>query len=1179
MNNSDIVAISSYVLKQFCFKMIIKPKELVSKLCVLITLLTTASNLNAQTITTPEVFSFKQEVFRPISYYTGQANISVPLCQIQTNEITIPISLNYIGGEGLRALNTYSNVGFGWKLSAGGVITRTKNNICDECIITNSLLNDYGTKGFFHLAQSSVTTTNDYVRNNVSSYTTGSWTTTTGFNWNYDYSPDIFSFNFLGYSGYFVMGLDKVFHIQSNDIVSAEWFNGTLGGIGNYIIYFKLTANDGTIFTFGSTEGSIEVSGGQYQDVLFQSNAWYLSEIKFTNGRVINFNYKTNYQTYLHFQTSSNQSVPNTVNPVVLDNITFNGGKVVFTSTNRTHYISNIPDQLKLIDKIELQNASNQNVSQINLTYSNYSNSRYYLLNGLNVDDKRYTFVYNSPNSLPNMTQSFGTDYWGFYNGQPETVANIVSGYRDSYLNQTLTLPAKMPSETLAQIGILTSLTYPTGEIESYEYEINKYSYAGIQTLGGYYNSFSQEYKIAGGLRIAKITLGNQVRKYKYVISFDPNNPDNPGYTVASSGILYKIPAVAFRTEPEALNFLSIEGEPHIVYSKVIEFLSDKSYTEYNMNSPLNRPDGMNNQNTNYFTADATLPNIFNYVFQSTFVGALGKNSSCALERGQVSEIKVYDSSNVLKKSTTYTYSSDPNRYNQYVASLYFAGTGVPSTSQRFFSLAFELGLQYLGNSSLAFSFRHSYCIYTFPVYLEQEVVTDYLGGNTIQNITKYRFNSQKLRSTVVTYDSRGDSIKTVYKYPDDINVGTYASMVTKKMKNFPIEQVEFKNNNVTGSTLKTYKSNGTSYVPDKVYRLVTTSTVNPFSYFNGTTKDSHYDSSPEISYDSYSSYGNVRQTTGRDGISTSYLWDATGNYVMAQVKGAAYSTISAQDSKACDYASNTLWASLNSAASTALISTYSYKPLVGMVSATNPQNITTNYTYDINNRLYLMRDDDKNIISKYRYAYKNYPDNGMGGYAALSVSITRPSTVIINTAANATASVSGGSGSFLYNWYLKNSSGTVVSSSLNSTSSSFTFTCTQTGTYNVLCEAIDNLLGISLTSYNYSVISCVSICSLTMNSGFVNVSNSILNFGSTASFNMTFYPTSTMNPNVSYLVGYIGTGCRPSGTRIININSVMGRVWEITITSSGYVYWKMTSGDAIPAYYTESTGTLTYNL
>jgi hypothetical protein len=40
-----------------------------------------------------------------------------------------------------------------------------------------------------------------------------------------------------------------------------------------------------------------------------------------------------------------------------------------------------------------------------------------------------------------------------------------------------------------------------------------------------------------------------------------------------------------------------------------------------------------------------------------------------------------------------------------------------------------------------------------------------------------------------------------------------------------------------------------------------------------------------------------------------------------------------------------------------------------------------------------------------------------------------------------------------------------------------------------------------------------------------------------------------------------------------------MGRVWEITITSSGYVYWKMTSGDAIPAYYTESTGTLTYNL
>ena len=99
------------------------------------------------------------------------------------------------------------------------------------------------------------------------------------------------------------------------------------------------------------------------------------------------------------------------------------------------------------------------------------------------------------------------------------------------------------------------------------------------------------------------------------------------------------------------------------------------------------------------------------------------------------------------------------------------------------------------------------------------------------------------------------------------------------------------------------------------------------------------------------------------------------------------------------------------------------------------------------------------------------------------------------------------------------------------------------------------------------------------MNSGFIDLSSRILNFGTTVSFYMTFYPTSTMQPNTSYLVGYISSGCRPSGTRIFNIDSIMGRSWEITITSYGDVYWKMTLGEALPEYYSESTGTLTYNL
>ena len=305
---------------------------------------------SAQNATTPEVYSFKQEVFRPISYYTGQANISIPVTEIKTNEITIPITLNYTGGGGLRTINPYSNVGMGWRLSAGGAITRTKNGECDETIS-----NGYpALSGFFSLAAN--TLTNSYVRNNVSSYVgilpneAGQYFIPTT-----EYSPDIFSFSFLGYSGFFVRGFDGEFKIQSQDIVLVEKLDAPWSwpGRGN-CVGFRLTANDGTKFTFGSTEGSIELSGGN-GGIPFQCDAWYLTEIESTNGRVVHFRYHSNTSTVnFCFYTTSSSSPSSATSPVVLDYISFNGGKVVVNSSAFTHNLGNTPSTPRLITKVEL---------------------------------------------------------------------------------------------------------------------------------------------------------------------------------------------------------------------------------------------------------------------------------------------------------------------------------------------------------------------------------------------------------------------------------------------------------------------------------------------------------------------------------------------------------------------------------------------------------------------------------------------------------------------------------------------------------------------------------------------------------------------------------------------------------------------------------------------------------
>lgn len=1113
--------------------------------------------------TTPEVYSYKQEVFSPVSYYTGQVNVSIPLCEVKTNEITLPISLSYIGGQGLRSTNPYSNVGFGWKLSVGGVITRSKNGVCDE----DGSGVQGNPKGFFHFAESNISATSEYVRNNVSNLQNSS---------NYEYCPDIFSFSFLGYSGYFVLGYDNEFHIQSSDIVSVE--KKSTSSTSGVLVYFILTANDGTKYTFGSTNGSVETSGGQ-NGIPFQSEAWYLTKISFVNGENVVFNYQRNDNVFIHCKSSQYDALTySTTSPVVLNEITYNGGKVVFTSSNRTHYISGMSDQLRLISKIELKDSSNKTVSSVDLTYQSYVSYRYYLLNSLDVDGKNYTFQYNSPSSLPDYPAALGNDWWGYYNGQPEAVGNLTSGTRDNYLNQTLTQPEKLPSEYHTKLGILNSITFPEGGKETFHYESNTYSRKGRIGNNGYYNSASIDPIPTGGLRIAQIDLDDQVKKYKYVEYLDPDNPDyDPDHmspiNYQSSGILYKSPAIS-QMPQELLNFLSIEGEPPVVYHRVYELLSDKSYTQYDMYSPLDRPDGKNSVDVANYSVTADNNTIFSYVGAATFVAALGKNSSCALERGMLSEVKYYNSLNRLIRKTNYNYSLDPNRYNDYVTGVYYAGTGVPAVAQRMGWLGYELGNRYFGGTALHFWMAHSYCIYTFPVQMVESVDTRYVNGYEFTEAVKYRYNDQDLKSSVLSYRSDGDSIKTTYRYPADINSGVYANMVTKKMLNFPVEEIYVKNNNITGGTLTTYKVNGESYVPYQVFQIETTSPFaeSSFNHFTGSGKDSHYGSYANITFNDYNNVGRLVQYTGRDGIPVSYLWDSSSQYPMAEVKGISHSQISSLEGKQCTYSSQTLWSDINSVGSSGLINTYSYKPLVGISSHTNSQNITSKYVYDKSNRLFLVRDQDGNIVSKYGYGYKGNPDDGMGGYGPITGSIqTNSSDYMVGALASANISASGGSGEFTYSWKAEASASVLATGS----GSSFSFTCSRSGTIKITCTVEDSQLGTTKTIIRN--VTC-SACSITTYSGFNSMSYGITNTGSTVTLYLSLYSGSPMNRYTNYHVADITNVCKPASTRTITVNSE-GRTWVVDIYSNGQVHYTMTSGSTLPAYSTLYLGTLTFSL
>src|SRR5580698_4701385 len=60
----------------------------------------------------------------PVNMSTGIPNISVPIYNIKTPRLEVPINLSYYA-SGIKVDDIASWVGLGWSLNAGGAITRT----------------------------------------------------------------------------------------------------------------------------------------------------------------------------------------------------------------------------------------------------------------------------------------------------------------------------------------------------------------------------------------------------------------------------------------------------------------------------------------------------------------------------------------------------------------------------------------------------------------------------------------------------------------------------------------------------------------------------------------------------------------------------------------------------------------------------------------------------------------------------------------------------------------------------------------------------------------------------------------------------------------------------------------------------------------------------------------------
>jgi len=171
---------------------------------------------------------------------------------------------------------------------------------------------------------------------------------------------------------------------------------------------------------------------------------------------------------------------------------------------------------------------------------------------------------------------------------------------------------------------------------------------------------------------------------------------------------------------------------------------------------------------------------------------------------------------------------------------------------------------------------------------------------------------------------------------------------------------------------------NSTLYLPSRLYEL------------NLSTSVSSYVLSGEVL--SYSEQGNPREVVSKDGVHTIYLWSYKDRYLIAEIKNATSSQVSAAVSSVFGMTIDALSqvsapdvAKLksfrnNANLKDAFVSTFTYQPLVGVTSMTDSSGMTTYYSYDGLGRLTetyyyegnVVSSDKKRTLQQYEYHYRN---------------------------------------------------------------------------------------------------------------------------------------------------------------------------------------------------------------
>lgn len=448
----------------------------------------------------------------PVNIYNGVPSVSIPIHQLKSRNITVPITLNY-HASGVKVGEVASNCGLGWGLDAGGLITRSVRGLPDETPII----------GFFE-------TRNHYLNPDVISFSGISNTiwqkdlaeTAKG---KTDFEQDMYILNAMGRSFKLIF--------KSNGTILTVPYSDLKISVNFTTDTWEIILEDGTKLVFGGN-GATEVSDlivGQSPNAELYTfdSSWYLKSITSHQADVVNFsytysaitnnisfaesdnfkiidNYQPPFNTVIDIEPLKTTYKDQTIAALSLNSITSDNETVNFVkqSIQREDLLGDYA--LSEIQIIPKNGTIATETYQFKYHYVDATSSVEY--NPLNKAEFRkrlqldtlarlvngtlyqpWVFGYNSL-ALPSR-RSYAQDHWGFYNGAtnnttllPNIHATVptalfaLAGLSTTdwgFFPPKHTIGAnREPDSVSMQAQILTSIQYPTGGKTVFRFEANK---------------------------------------------------------------------------------------------------------------------------------------------------------------------------------------------------------------------------------------------------------------------------------------------------------------------------------------------------------------------------------------------------------------------------------------------------------------------------------------------------------------------------------------------------------------------------------------------------------------------------------------------------------------------------------------------------------------------------------